>query len=115
MVRKMKSTRSIQLPTNKKQIVTAANPNSMDYNAATDRLILGHKPSGSATLIQASTGSIVKSTRLGGVPEFAVPEEASVFVNIQDKNEIVRIDARTLAITRACFKNRFRLKSGTYA
>lgn len=83
----------------KGRIATAANPNSMVYNAATDRLFVGHKPSQSTTVIQASTGRIVKSIPLGGVPEFPVSDEASVFVNIQDKNEIVRIDAKTLATT----------------
>lgn len=83
----------------KRRIATAANPNSMVYNAATDRLFVGHKPSQSTTVIEVSTGQIVKSIPLGGVPEFPVSDKASVFVNIQDKNEIVRIDAKTLAIT----------------
>lgn len=83
----------------KGRLATAANPNSMAYNAATGSLFVGHKPSQSITVIQASTGQIVKSIPLGGIPEFPVSDEASVFVNIQDKNEIVRIDAKTLAIT----------------
>lgn len=81
------------------RIATAANPNSMVYNAETGRLFVGHKQSKSTTVIQASTGVIVKSIPLGGVPEFPVADESSVFVNLQDKNEIVRIDAKTLAIT----------------
>src|ERR1035438_3127163 len=43
----------------KGRIATAANPNSMVYNAATDRLFVGHKPNQSTTVIQASTGQIV--------------------------------------------------------
>lgn len=81
------------------RIKTAENPNSMVYNEATDRLFVGHKPSKSTTVIRASTGQIVKSIPLGGIPEFPVTDELSVFVNIEDKNEIVRIDAKTLAIT----------------
>ena len=83
----------------KDRIKTVANPNSMVYNATTDRLFVGHKPSKSITVIQASTGQIVKSIPLGGVPEYPVSDERSVFVNIEDKNEILRIDANTLAIT----------------
>jgi DNA-binding beta-propeller fold protein YncE len=83
----------------KGRIATEANPNSMAYNAAADRLFVGHKPSQSTTVIQASTGQIVKSIPLGGIPEFPVSDASSVFVNIQSKNEIVRIDAKTLAIT----------------
>lgn len=81
------------------RIKTAENPNSMVYNVATDRLFVGHKPSRSTTVIQASTGQIVKSIPVGGIPEFPVTDGVSVFVNIEDKNEIVRIDAKTLAIT----------------
>src|SRR6266581_1378916 len=83
----------------KGRIATAANPNSMVYDASTDRLFVGHKPSQSTTVIRASTGQIVKPIPLGGVPKFPVSDGSSVFVNIQDKNEIVRIDAKTLAIT----------------
>ena len=54
----------------KRRIATAANPNSMVYNAATDSLFVGHKPSQSTTVIQASKGRIVKSIPLGGVPSF---------------------------------------------
>ena len=83
----------------KGRIKTAENPNSMAYSAATGRLFVGHKPSKSTTVIQASTGEIVKSIPLGGTPEFPVSDNLSVFVNIEDKNEIVRIDAKTLVIT----------------
>jgi outer membrane protein assembly factor BamB len=50
-------------------------------------------------VIDAKTGSVVGTIELGGVPEFAVADGAgTVYVNIEDKNELVAIDSATLKI-----------------
>jgi len=52
------------------------------------------------TAFDAATGKVVGTLAFGGVPEFAVSDGAgAMFVNIEDKNETVRFDVRTLAIT----------------
>lgn len=81
------------------RIKTAANPNSMVFDPATGRLFVGHKPSKTITVIEARTGAIVGSVPVGGVPEFPVADGAgNVYVNIDDKSEIVQIDSRTMKI-----------------
>jgi outer membrane protein assembly factor BamB len=90
----------------KGRITTLANPNSMVYDRSSGRLFVGHKPSKSITVIRASSGEIEKVIPLGGVPEFPVTDGAgSIFVNINDQSEIVRIDAKSMTI-----KSRWPLK-----
>jgi YVTN family beta-propeller protein len=53
----------------------------------------------SATVIDAKTGSVVATIALGGGPEFAVADgKGNVFVNLEDKSEVVAIDSRTNTI-----------------
>lgn len=81
------------------RIKTIANPNSMVFDPTTGRLFVGHKPSKSMTVIDAKTGVIVGSIPVGGVPEFPATDGAgNVYVNIDDKSEIVQIDATTMKI-----------------
>lgn len=81
------------------RIKTDANPNSMVYDDITGRLFVGHKPSKSTTVIDAATGRIVGKIQLGGVPEFPVTDRAgNIYVNIEDKSEIVQIDSTTFKI-----------------
>jgi uncharacterized protein YjiK len=84
----------------KNRIKTLANPNSMVYDLSSGRLFVGHKPSKSVTVIRASSGEIEKIIPLGGVPEFPVSDGAdSIFVNINDQSEIIRIDAKSMTVT----------------
>ena len=84
----------------KGRIKTVANPNSMAYDPATGRLFVGHKPSKSTTVINAVTGAIEGRIELGGIPEFPVADGSShLYVNLEDRNEIVRVDTKTLKIT----------------
>jgi hypothetical protein len=71
----------------------------MVYDEATGRLFVGHKASQSATVIQVATGQVEGTIRLGGIPEFPVSDgRGNVYVNIDDKSEIVQIDSKSLAI-----------------
>src|SRR5207247_1514146 len=52
-----------------------------------------------ATVIDAKSGNVVGTIALGGGPEFAVADgKGTVFVNIEDKNELVAVDSNTLKI-----------------
>ncbi len=83
----------------KGRIKTAANPNSMAYDAGTRRLFVGHKPSKSTTVINAATGAVESRIELGGIPEFPVADgKGNLYVNIEDRNEIVRVDTKTLKV-----------------
>jgi hypothetical protein len=79
----------------KGRIETLANPNSMAYDQATGFLFVGHKPSRSMTVIRASSGKIEANIKLDGIPEFPISDGNG---NIDDKSEIVRIDAKSLTV-----------------
>jgi outer membrane protein assembly factor BamB len=53
----------------------------------------------SATVIEAQSGSVVGTVDLGGGPEFAVADgHGTVYVNLEDKSELVAIDSNSLKI-----------------
>jgi DNA-binding beta-propeller fold protein YncE len=53
--------------------------------------------SSNATVIDAKDGKVAGTIELGGKPEFAVADGmGSVFVNLEDKSVVVKIDARKL-------------------
>ncbi len=83
----------------KARIKTLANPNSMAFDQATGLLFVGHKPSRSMTVIRASSGTIEGTIKLDGIPEFPVSDtKGSIYVNIDDNSEIVRIDAKSMTV-----------------
>jgi DNA-binding beta-propeller fold protein YncE len=52
-----------------------------------------------STVIDAKSGSIVGTIELGGGPEFAVADgKGTVYVNLEDKSELVAIDSDLLKI-----------------
>jgi DNA-binding beta-propeller fold protein YncE len=52
-----------------------------------------------STVIDAKTGSVVGKIDLGGGPEFAVADgKGAVFINLEDKSELVAVDAASLKI-----------------
>jgi DNA-binding beta-propeller fold protein YncE len=78
---------------------TGANPDAIHYDDATKRVFTFNGGSANATAIDAATGKIVGTVALGGKPETAQSEAGLVYVNIEDRNEIVVFNARTLAVT----------------
>ena len=72
---------------------------SIVYDPASKRVFAMNGDPHSATVIDAKTGTVVGTIDLGGGPEFAVADgKGNVYVNIEDKNELVTIDSRTLKI-----------------
>lgn len=75
------------------------NPDAIIYDSAAKRVFAFNGASKDATAIDAKTGTVAGTIPLGGKPEFAVADEKGhVFVNIEDKSEIVRFDSNTLAV-----------------
>jgi len=76
------------------------NPDAILYEPESKRVCCFNGGSNNVTILEAATGKLVGTIALGGKPEFADGAGAGqVFVNIEDRNEIVRFDARTLAVT----------------
>ena len=69
------------------------------YDPATKRVFSMNGDPHSATVIDAMSGNVVGTVDLGGGPEFAVADGAgTVYINIEDKSEVVAVDAKTLAV-----------------
>ncbi len=69
------------------------------YDPASKRVFAMNGDPNTSTVIDAKSGTAVGTIALGGGPEFAVADgSGTVYVNLEDKNEIAAIDSRTLAI-----------------
>jgi YVTN family beta-propeller protein len=72
---------------------------SVVYDPASKRIFVMNGDPHSTTVIDAKTGTGVGTIELGGGPEFAVADGAgTVYVNLEDKNEVVAIDSHKLTI-----------------
>lgn len=72
---------------------------SIVYDPASKRVFAMNGDPNSSTVIDAKTAAVVGTIELGGGPEFAVADgKGTVFVNLEDKNQVVAIDSHTLKI-----------------
>jgi DNA-binding beta-propeller fold protein YncE len=82
-------------------VPTGENPDSIRYDAVSSRVFAFNGRSKSATAIDAKAGNVVATIPLPGKPEFSVADgKGHVYVNIEDTNEIVEIDAAKAAVTK---------------
>jgi hypothetical protein len=78
---------------------TGRNPDAIYYEPMSKRVFTFNGGSASATAIDAATGAIVGTVDLGGKPEAANDDgHGRIFVNIEDKNEVVAFDAKSLGV-----------------
>ncbi len=83
----------------KQKIKAGTNPDGIVYDPASKRVFAFNGRSADATAIDASSGAVAGTVKLGGKPEFPVSDgKGSVYANIEDKSEIVRIDAQGLTV-----------------
>jgi hypothetical protein len=82
-------------------VATEMNPDAIRYDAVSKRVFAFNGRSRSATAIDAKTGMAVATIALPGKPEFSQADgKGRVYVNIEDTNEIVEIDAAKAAVTK---------------
>jgi DNA-binding beta-propeller fold protein YncE len=75
------------------------NPDAILFDSATKRVFTMNGRSQDTTAIDAASGKIVGKIPLGGKPEFGVSTGAGeVFVNIEDKSELVVFDPKDLKV-----------------
>ncbi|MGA9120822.1 MAG: YncE family protein, partial [Bacteroidota bacterium] len=75
--------------------VTGKNPDAILYDPASKKVFTFNGRSADATVLDPTTGDTVATIALGGKPEFAVTDlRGHVYVNIEDKSEIVCIDTK---------------------
>ncbi len=75
------------------------NPDSIMYDAFSDRVFTFNGRTANATAIDAATDEVVGTVDIGGKPEFAVTDgKGTIFVNNEDTSEIVAFDAKSLQV-----------------
>ena len=85
-------------PISKVQAV-GENPDAILFDPATKRIFTFNGRSHNSTAIDAASGNIVGKIELGGKPEFGVSAgEGELFVNIEDKSELLALDSKELKV-----------------
>jgi YVTN family beta-propeller protein len=80
------------------QIATGENPDAIMYDPHTGNIITCNGRSKNLSVIDPKTNAVVATIDVGGKPETAVSDgQGKLFVNIEDKNEIVVVDLKTHA------------------
>jgi len=78
---------------------TGENPDAILYDPLSHRVFTFNGRSANVTAVEGATGAVAGTFAVGGKPEFAVTDLAGrVYVNIEDKNEILAFDSRTLKV-----------------
>jgi len=81
------------------EVKTGRNPDAVLYDPATKRVFAFNGGGKSTTVIDAAEGKEVATLELGGQPEFAAADgKGHVFVNLEDKNELLKLDAEKPAV-----------------
>ncbi len=81
------------------RIPVGKRPDAIIYDPASHRVFTFNAGDRDTTAIDAETEKVVGRIPLGGKPEFAVSDhKGHVYVNIEDKNEVLDLDARELSV-----------------
>lgn len=82
-----------------KVIIEGQKPDAVLYDKFSQKVFTFNAKSKDATVLDAISNKIVKTIPFGGKPEFSVTNtKGLIYVNIEDKNEIKTIDAKTLEV-----------------
>lgn len=82
------------------KIAAGTGPDGMAFEPVTGTLWAFNGGSKNATVIDVATHKVVGTVALGGKPEFPVVDgSGTIFVNIEDTNSVVRIDAKSMKAT----------------
>jgi DNA-binding beta-propeller fold protein YncE len=81
------------------QIKGEADADSILYDPVSKRIFVFNGQPKSCTVIDPAKGDVVATLALGGAPEQAVADgKGMIFDNLEDTNEVIAIDSRTLQI-----------------
>ncbi len=80
-------------------VETGKGPDAILYDPSSKRVFAFCGRSNSATVIDAADGKVLGKIDLGGAPEFGAADGAgSVFVNLEDKDMLLKIDAKKMTV-----------------
>lgn len=81
------------------QIPTGQNPDAIMYEPFTKKIITCNGRSKNLSIIDPVENKLIDSVAVGGKPETAVSNGAGkLYINIEDKNEIVVVDLKTFTV-----------------
>ncbi len=79
--------------------VPGKNPDSILYDADNKRVWTFNGGTANATAIDAASGAVLTTVAVGGKPETPVLDgKGSIFLNIEDKNSLVELDAKAMTV-----------------
>lgn len=82
------------------EVAAGKSPDGVLFDSASGRVFAFNHHGDNVTVFGASDGKLVDTIELGGEPEFPVNDEkGSVWVNLEDKSILIRLDAKSLKIT----------------
>jgi YVTN family beta-propeller protein len=82
-----------------KKIKVGSGPDAILYDPFSKRVFTFNGRGHDTTAVDAAKGEVAGTLELGGKPEFAATDEkGTVFVNIEDKSEIVAFDPQKLTV-----------------
>ena len=81
------------------KVTVEKNPDAIVYDEFSKSVFACNARSSSVSVINAADGKLAGTISLGGKPEFAVTDNKGlVYINLEDKSEIVAIDSRELKV-----------------
>lgn len=84
-----------------KRTKAAIDDDAVLFDPATGHIFTMNGDANSSSVIDAKTGDLIGSTALGGGPEFGVSAgDGKLYINIEDKSEVVEVDAAAMKVTR---------------
>lgn len=91
------------------ELPAGKNPDALFYDNFSDRVYVFNHTGGSCTVVDIGAGIVTGTVELGGqaVEAGALDEKGTIFVNLEDTNEIVSFDTKSLAV-----KNRWKIAPG---
>jgi YVTN family beta-propeller protein len=84
------------------KVKTGQNPDAIIYEPVSHRVFTFNGRSADSTAIDAKTGDVITaSIPVGGKPEFAqIDGKGHIFANIENKNEIIDVDAKNALVAK---------------
>ncbi|GAA4503510.1 hypothetical protein GCM10023172_28510 [Hymenobacter ginsengisoli] len=80
-------------------IPTGPKPDAILYDQYSQRVFAFSNDGGKSTVLDGASGKVLGTAELGGdVEEPATDGKGHIFVNIEDKSEVIEFDAKTLAV-----------------
>jgi DNA-binding beta-propeller fold protein YncE len=81
------------------RVPVGMSPDAILFDPATKRVFSFNGRSNDATVLDGATGMVAGTIALGGKPEIGVSDEKGrIFVNLEDKSEVVALDAKALTV-----------------